>query len=433
MHNSIPRAEDYGISPQRGFLPAEDPLQCLPHPIYRPWEALVAKLPSLIQTRKIRYVVDRLEVIPLEYLQTIPELRRAYSLLGFIVNAYIWSGDKPAAVVPPPISIPFKALSEQLELPTSATYAGLVLWNFKVIKAEIEVDVLENLSTLNTFTGLQDESWFFLISVAIEKRGGPMIPILLEAMEAVLQTDTDRVITALQASALCLDDLRSLLTRMYEGCDPHIFYNQIRRFFAGSADVQHSQSNGVVFEDGSAGAKLTRHRGSSNAQSSLFQFLDIVFGVEHDNAAPGTITYERRSNFLHSMRAYMPGPHRRFLEDVATAANLRDFVHARASDEILVAAFNKCVEALIGVRRTHIQIVTRYIVLQGSNGGDGAHLRDKTAQRGTSSALAQNASRRGTGGTMLIPFLKQTMQETRKAAVDVQVDLIRDDGSVIRV
>lgn len=428
MRISIPRAQDYGISPTRGFLPIDDPLKHIPDPLYTPWETLANDLPSLMQMRRVRHAVDQLDVISTEHLYTPQEIRRAYSLLGFILNAYIWSDNQPATVVPPQISIPFKALCIELELPPVATYAGLVLWNYKLASPELGADVVDNLSSLTTFTGLEDESWFYMVSVAIEARGAPMIPMLLEALESAYDADIDRTVSALNASARCLGELSSLLSRMYERCNPNVFYHQLRHFFAGSADVQRGrgQSNGVLFEDKTPEAQIASYRGASNAQSSLFHFLDIVLGVDHQDHVSSTTTEKPRENFLRSMRTYMPGPHRRFLESIETFASLRDFAHGGAPDDKLVAAFNGCVDALLRLRRKHIQIVTRYIILTGSNERHATRMRDTKAHTGLSSALDEDSSRRGTGGTKLIPFLKQAAQETREAAVDVhsQVALV---------
>ena len=112
-------------------------------------------------------------------------------------------------------------------MPPVATYAGTVLWNFKPIFLS-DALVLDNLSTLTTFTGSLDEQWFFLVSTAIEAKGGPTIAIMLKAIEAARADDIETVIKCLQSFAQTLDELGSLLLRMYESCDPHIFYHRIR-------------------------------------------------------------------------------------------------------------------------------------------------------------------------------------------------------------
>jgi Indoleamine 2,3-dioxygenase len=100
MISPIPRPEDYGVSPETGFLPIELPLQCLPHPVYERWERIIKNFQSLLLSKRLRAIVDRLPVIPTSHLETEPEWRRAYSILSFMAHGYIWGGEKPAEVVP---------------------------------------------------------------------------------------------------------------------------------------------------------------------------------------------------------------------------------------------------------------------------------------------------------------------------------------------
>jgi indoleamine 2,3-dioxygenase len=163
-----------------------------------------------------------------------------------------------------------------------ATYAAVCLWNFKPLFPEEAIDNLENLSTLTTFTGSLDESWFYLISVAIEARGAPLIPLMLAAMAAARRNDRSTVISNLQIFAERLDELGALLQRMYENCDPHVFYHRIRPFLAGSKNMADAGlPNGVLYEDGSGREEYRQYSGGSNAQSSLIQFFDVSLGVEH--------------------------------------------------------------------------------------------------------------------------------------------------------
>lgn len=163
-----------------------------------------------------------------------------------------------------------------------ATYAGVCLWNFKPIFPDEPIDSLENLSTLTTFTGSLDESWFYLMSVAIESRGAIIIPTMLTAIAAARRSDTNTVTLCLQLFAERLDELISLLGRMYENCDPHVFYHRIRPFLAGSKNMADAGlPDGVIYEHGSGREVYRQYSGGSNAQSSLLQFFDLVLGVEH--------------------------------------------------------------------------------------------------------------------------------------------------------
>lgn len=100
MLPSIPRLEDYGLSPDRGFLPAENPIQCLPHPVYDRWERIMNNFQSLLLSKRLRVVIDRLPILPAVHLESEGEWRRAYSVLTFMAHGYIWGGDKPSEVSP---------------------------------------------------------------------------------------------------------------------------------------------------------------------------------------------------------------------------------------------------------------------------------------------------------------------------------------------
>ena len=502
MRPSIPRPADYDVSLHHGFLPSQIPLEILPNPYYKKWEAIVKNLQGLILSRRLREVVDALPILSTDYLQTEPEWRRAYSVLGFIVHAYIWGGDSPVDVsiksirsfvslltvaqqrVPPTISVPFLATCNHLELPPVATYAGVCLWNWKPLFDDEPVDNLENLTTLQTFTGSIDESWFYLVSVAIEARGAPIIPLMLSAITAARRNDAHTVTACLRSFAERLDELGSLLQRMYDSCDPHVFYHRIRPFLAGSKNMAEAGlPNGVIFDNGTGEPQeYVQYSGGSNAQSSIIQFFDLVLGIEHLPTGTQRPSHEPKDpssvpmpsnpptpshNFILDMRRYMPGPHARFLAHVASVANIRTFVEGRPHDRALTTAFDACLAMLRAFRDKHIQMVSRYIILKSRE--------SRSLSRGTSSSASRHHQHhthtklspdtldrrqhpslepasdheldasvppphpartspprkpnlRGTGGTALIPFLKQARDETGEPAIDAWARRLLNNG-----
>jgi indoleamine 2,3-dioxygenase len=98
MLPAIPVPEDYGVSTQNGFLPAEGPLEVLPDPYYRKWEAVVLNLQALLLSKRLREVINDLQTLSTSRLKTEPEWRRAHMLLAFMSHAYIWGGDSPEEV-----------------------------------------------------------------------------------------------------------------------------------------------------------------------------------------------------------------------------------------------------------------------------------------------------------------------------------------------
>jgi indoleamine 2,3-dioxygenase len=322
-------------------------------------------------------------------------------------------------------------ISDYLEVPPVATYAAVCLWNFKPLFADEHVDNLENLATLATFTGSIDESWFYLVSVAIEARGAPILPLVLTAMEAARANDSKTVSACLRRFAERLDDLGGLLQRMHESCDPHVFYHRIRPFLAGSKNMADAGlPYGVIYEDGSGDEQYRQYSGGSNAQSSILQFFDIVLGIMHrptgerkDPASESEkegIAPQPKHNFLLEMRKYMPGPHRRFLEDMTGVANIRDYVESHRDNDELTSSYDACLAMLRTFRDKHINIVTRYIVIKTRESRSRSKSPEVTRRKvniATGSLQSKDKpgvkkDLKGTGGTALLPFLKQARDET---------------------
>lgn len=95
------------------------------------------------------------------------------------------------------------------------------------------------------------------------------------------------------------------------------------------------------------------------------------------------------------MRRYMPGKHRQFLERAESLRSIRSFVAERPFDTELNDAFNACLDKLRSWRGKHIAVVSKYIV-----------------QPARTEASADEDIV-GTGGSSLIPFLRQSKDETR--------------------
>lgn len=104
-----------------------------------------------------------------------------------------------------------------------------------------------------------------------------------------------------------------------------------------------------------------------------------------------------RSDSSQEMRDYMPAKHRYFLQHVESLANIREYVANTAASEELTASYNLAVAKLASFRDVHLQIVARYIIAP--------------SKRVSTIGLA------GTGGTELMPFLKQSRNETRDTTI----------------
>lgn len=111
----------------------------------------------------------------------------------------------------------------------------------------------------------------------------------------------------------------------------------------------------------------------------------------------------------------MPAPHRRFLEHLSALSTVRAYVMSSRAESPVREAYNAAVLTLSSFRDTHIQIVSRYIIMPARSQtpvNDRVNLATASAQvkdLGETNATGLY----GTGGTNLIPFLKQTRDTTK--------------------
>lgn len=115
------------------------------------------------------------------------------------------------------------------------------------------------------------------------------------------------------------------------------------------------------------------------------------------------------------MRTYMPPGHRLFLEKIESVANIRDYIQRFPIEDDIAAIYNLAVSKLASFRDIHIQIAARYII--GPSRKPLPAFRDGINLAVASSNRSSIAGLSGTGGTDLMPFLKQSRDETKKTVL----------------
>lgn len=285
-----------------------------------------------------------------------------------------------------------------------------MLWNF-VCEGDDFSD-LDKLKLCFSFTGTESESWFFLISVAMESQAAGTLQVATRALDCVTALDYDGVTRGVEELRRCIDNVAELLERMYEKCDPMTFYRRIRPYLAGSLNMAAvGLPRGVFYDEGNGQGEWRQLRGGSNGQSSLIQFFDIVLGVEHNGHG-----YKKYGSFHEEVREYMPGPHQRFLIQIARMGSIRELAMASPTTDAqqrLRDAYTAAVAALTEFRQKHISIVARYIIIPSKQPWQGqAH---KQQLSSLSSLSSDGKELTGTGGTAIIPFLKKARDETEQA------------------
>ncbi|KAF8910411.1 Indoleamine 2,3-dioxygenase [Gymnopilus junonius] len=207
-----------------------------------------------------------------------------------------------------------------------------------------------------------------------------------------------RIREYLHTIAGVINELRMLLLDVKKGCDPDVYYNQVRPWFRGEDSAENPCK--WVFDGIEKYPQLrvpTELSGPSAGQSSMIHVLDAFLGVDHQATSPD------RPTFMSRMQTYMPKNHRLFLDHLkANPRPLRNFVMDAHNPELL-EAYNHAVKSLKEFRDAHMIIVTLYVV---------------GPARRTVKPAPQNGLLKGTGGTELVKFLKNTRTSTIDAFLE---------------
>lgn len=209
------------------------------------------------------------------------------------------------------------------------------------------------------------------------------------------------IVAHLERLACIIDNITSTLLKVREGCDREVFYHRIRPWLNGGALHPCGwQYEGVEASDAKA---FTSLGGATAAQSTLIHALNIFLGIEHStdrksSEKPSMASPPSSTSFLQTQKLYMPGPHRAFLEDMASFdKTIKSVVKANPDNNELLLVYNAAVGALKRFREAHIRIVTLYVVSPSRTNGGGAV--------------------KGSGGSLLVPLLKEAKDNTVRAII----------------
>ncbi|CAA7271432.1 unnamed protein product [Cyclocybe aegerita] len=455
----LPVVHVFDVDQRTGFMAPHPPLARLPE-AWEIWEAMLdAAVAAKLQlgdkidltdeeaaaSKEWRKKAREMPLLPVGDLSgSAVLLRRAHLVLAYILHFYVQSlpPDEPVSI-PPSISIPILRVSKELDIPPLLTFSDTVLynWDFRVAPdVDDAVPTTDNIRTQTMFTRTVDEEQFYLCSTRIELRGVEILELMRVTMDETFVGDAialrgveilelmrvtmdetfvgdaiavRRIAGYLETIAGVIDDLKVLLLDVQRLCNPEVYYNVVRPWFRGEDSYEFREKRKWTFEgleDAADVVAPTELSGPSAGQSSMVHVLDIFLGVDHQATTPG------KPSFMSRMQSYMPHNHRMFLDHLkANPRPLRNFV-VDAKDDKLLAAYTSAVKALKEFRDAHMIIVTLYvtgparraakIALEKSVAGGVEHVN-----------AAASAPLKGTGGTDLVKFLKDTRTRTTEALI----------------
>ncbi len=378
---------DYGITEEFGYLPAYDPAQSLSAG-NEEWDQFGKDLPKLLMGTNFRKRVQALPKFNIDKLNGEAEIQRAMLVLSYIRQAYQWSDNEAATVMPQVLAKPWYEVGKLVGRPPILSYQSYASDNWRRFDQAGPIEC-GNIGLLQCFLGGQDEEWFILIHIDIEKKAGKALKAIEEAQAAVVAQDAEKVEAALIKMRAALTAMYEVLGRMPERCDPYIYFHRVRPYIFGWRN-NPSLPDGVVYEgvDEYKGVGQ-KFRGETGAQSAIIPAMDGVLGIEHEK--------DELREYLMEMRTYMPPKHVAFIEAVEAGPSVRNFV-TTIKKSSLTQVFNDCIELVANFRAMHLQYAGTYIHAQAQ-------------------ATPGNPSAVGTGGTPFMIYLRKHRDETKKQTV----------------
>jgi len=385
---SAVRLVDFGLSEEFGYLPHYDPAQSL-SPGNEEWDEFALDIPKLLMGSDFRKRVKELKPFDISALKGEPDVQRAMMILSYIGQSYQWSDNEPAHTLPKNLALPWYQVGKLVGRPPILSYQSYANDNWRRLDATGPVEC-GNIALLQCFLGGQDEEWFILIHIDIEKKAGKALKAIEDAQAAVVKDDADALEEALENLRASLAAMYQVLCRMPEKCDPYIYFHRVRPYIFGWRN-NPSLPNGVVYEgvDEYKGVGQT-FRGETGAQSAIIPAMDGVLGIDHEN--------DVLREYLMEMRTYMPPKHVAFIEAVERGPSVREMVK-KVNRRTLTSLFNTCVEIVGDFRAKHLEYAGTYIHAQAQ-------------------ATPGNPSAVGTGGTPFMVYLRKHRDETRAQLIN---------------
>ena len=381
------KLSDFGLSEEFGYMQHTEPVATLP-PGNEAWDEMGKNLPKYLMGTNFRQRVKDLPAFKIDTLKTDGEIRRAFLVLSYIGQAYQWSDNEPAHVLPAVLAKPWYEVGKLVGRPPILSYTSYSIDNWYLLdkKGPIECG---NIALLQCFLGGQDEEWFILIHIEIEKKAGKALKAIEDSQKAVAAQDLDALEKALRNLRDGIKAMYDVLARMPERCDPYVYFHRVRPYIFGWKN-NPSLPNGVVYEGVEEyQGKGQTFRGETGAQSAIVPALDAVLGIVHEQ--------DQLRDYLMEMRQYMPPMHVKFIEAAENGPSVRNFVMA-CNKESIKKLFNESVELVADFRALHLEYAGTYIHAQ-------------------SQKTPGNPSAVGTGGTPFMVYLRKHRDETRNQPV----------------
>ncbi|MFY9462492.1 MAG: hypothetical protein WAP51_04820 [Candidatus Sungiibacteriota bacterium] len=344
---------EFGIHPERGFLPEPDPAEKLPEELSF-LDEYAKELPQWMERGRVREELDRLWPLKGKHyllLEDIRLRRRALMLYCFFASAYVFEkGKESSARIPTGIAMPLSTLAWWLDVPPILAYQSYALANWRRKDPNGPL-VVENMENLVNFVTIPDEWGFILPHVEINAKAATAMRTAFPLMEAVEKGASDLVEAYLWEIGYSVGAMVATLAKIRKYCDPSVYYREVRPYIQKFVNV-------IYLGVKKYGGEPQSFNGESGAQDSNLPSLDALLGIRH-RAPEDNEELKRFLWFLEEAQKYMPVGHRRFIKTLRENSRVREFV--LRSNPRVKEAYNFGVERIADFRHGHLGLAIDYI------------------------------------------------------------------------
>lgn len=344
---------EFGIHPERGFLPFPDPPASLPQELSF-LDDCAKELPHWMGRGRVRDELEKLWPLKNKHyflLEDMPVRQRAFMLYSFLASAYVFEkGKESSARIPTGVAAPLSLLAWWLDVPPILSYQSYALTNWQR-KDPAGPLVVENMENLVNFVTIPDEWGFILPHVEINAKAASAIRTAFPLMHAAEQGNEDLAEAFLWEIGYSVQSMVATLAKIRKYCDPAVYYREVRPYIQKFVNV-------IYFGVKKYSGEPQSFNGESGAEDSNLPSLDALLGITH-RAPEENEELKRFLGFLKEAQKYMPVGHRRFIAALRKNSRIREFV--TRSNSRVKEAYNFSVEKVADFRHGHLGLAIDYI------------------------------------------------------------------------
>ncbi|KAJ3313261.1 hypothetical protein HDV04_002245 [Boothiomyces sp. JEL0838] len=412
-----PTTPVFMVSPDNGFLPRNDPIAKLPER-FDALESLLDRMtltrddgtPGLLAKGEFGDAVLKelpvLSVADIEDQELLMALFRDYTFAASsyllepcdIMNRSKGQYGLGRQTLPKQIAVPLQQISDKIKAKPFMEYAqSYALYNYKR-KNKSEPLYFENLELIRKFSGMQSETGFIGIHVAMVRHTPQFVEGLTKALDSAAKNDRKEFNHNLNAIVDTMKTINGVMEDMWAESHP-ADYLKFRTFIMGIKGQNEMFPNGVVYEGVDSNPR--EYRGESGANDSIIpccdNFLQLTQGMPEN---PMT-------EILRDFRSYRPIDHNRFVSWVQQSASELGIEKYCLQDVKSLTLYIALLDQVRDFRHRHWNFAKEYII-------------------------KRTAYPKATGGSPMATWLPNQLGVVLKAIEDKSAVLLEKYGSELK-